>query len=141
MKVDAAVDLINTGLVYKPGWRFEASDHTNRFEGHVLVKCRYHAHNSNRDCAIRGYDEEIDTYAQFSFPVEGYGESEVVFRLLLSIIEIEIHEAREFLRRGESYESFFHPHRIDGMGRWSEHATTCAFAGMLKRDDVQFGVA
>lgn len=141
MKVESAVDLINNGVIYKPGWRFEATDHTNRFEGHVAVKCWYHARNSNRDCATRGYDEEIETYASFSFAVTNCSEHDVIFRLLLAIIEIEVHEAREFLRRSGSFESFFHPHRIAEMARWREHATPCAFGPMLNRDDVQFGVA
>ena len=141
MYVASAVDLINNGLIYKPGWKFEAESHEKRFEGHVLVKVSYHAHNSNRDCATRGYDEEIETYASFSFPVTECTEHDVIFRLLLSIIEIEIHEAREFLRDRVSFESYFHPHRIAEMSRWREHATGCAFAGMLQRDDVQFGIA
>jgi len=141
MRVDAAVDLINAGLCYKPGWTFKASDHTNRFEGHVLVEVWYHAHNSNRDCAQRGYDEEIDTYAKFSFAVVDASTHDVIFRLLLAIIEIEVHEAREFLRERGSFESFFHPHRIDGIARWNDHASACAFRKLLQRDDVQFGLA
>ena len=141
MKVEAAVRLINDGLIYKPRWRFEASDHEKRFQGHVLVKCWYWAFNSNMDKALEGYPEEIETYATFSFPVVDCDEEQVVFRMLLCLIEIEIHEAREFLRRAESCESFFHPHRIDGMGAWEVHATTCAFSRMLTRADVQFGLA
>lgn len=141
MYVASAIDLINKGLIYKPGWTFEASDHTNRFEGHVLVKVRYHAHNSNRDCATRGYDEQIETYASFTFSVVNCTEHDVIFQMLLAIIEIEIHEAREFLRDATSFESYFHPHRVAEMARWRAHATPCRFGPMLQRDDVQFGIA
>lgn len=129
MRVQSAIDLIG-GLVYKPGWEFIATDHTKRFEDSVHVRVRYVALNSNRDQAILGYPTEITTYAEFAFPVGDCDEAAVLRHMLDCIIEIEIHEAREFLRLPGSYEAPFHPHRVDGMKRWG-----------CQRGDVQFGLA
>lgn len=129
MRVESALKLIDK-LCYKPGWKFEATDHTNRFEGTVHVKIGYRAYNSNRDKALLGYPEEITTYATFAFPVVDCDENEIVRKMLDAIIAIEIHEAREFLRLTPTFEAPFHPHRLDGMDRWGCH-----------KEDLQFGLA
>jgi hypothetical protein len=129
MYVDSAIKLIST-MVYKPGWSFEATDHTNRFEGTVHVKVHYTALNSNRDQAELGYPETIETYAQFAFHVLECDEADICRHMLDAIVAIETHEAREFLRLLPTFESPFHPHRVDGMKRWGALET-----------DLQFGLA
>lgn len=117
MNVSSAVRLVNE-LVYKPGWSFSAEDHTNRFEGSIKVRIDYPAMNSNRDRAEHGYDEEIKTYASFALIVQDCDDITLYRKLLDRIIQIEIHEAREFLRVEPTFWAPFHPHRIDGMQRW-----------------------
>lgn len=145
MRVESALDLINS-LVYKPGWRISATDHTNRFEGAIKVKIEYPAYDSKRaDMKDGGELKEITTYASFAIIVEECDDVSLYFRVLLAIILIDVHEAREFLRVQPTYWAPFFPHRIDGMKRWRE---------MIKRNgediveamdevdgDLKFGIA
>lgn len=134
MMVTTAIQLINN-LVYKPEWKFTAEDHTNRFEGMVKVRIDYPARNSNRNTAPLFEDDIPITYAVFSIIVGDCNEIGLYKRLLDSILDIEAHEAREFLRVAPTYWSPFHPHRIDGMKRWAE------LTGQSIRFDTQFGIA
>lgn len=136
MNVQSALDLINNSLVYKPGWSFTATDHTNRFEGTITVRVDYPALNSNRDQAEAGYPEEITTYAVFPIVVSECADTaSLMYCLLEAIGKIEMHEAREFLRLQPTMWAPFHPHRVDGMKRWSERT------GEPLVSDLQFGIA
>lgn len=132
MLISDALNLINQGLVYKPGWSFLATDHTNRFEGTVMVRIDYVAQNSNRDQACLGYPETISTYATFPLVVADCTQDAVLRKIILAIVEIETHEAREFLRLRETWDAPFHPHRIAGMKGWH---------GRNMMPDLQFGIA
>lgn len=134
MEISSAVSLVNS-IVYKPGWTFEAEDHTNRFEGTVRVRIEYPARNSNREQAANGYTEEIVTYAVFPLVVSECNDESLYFKLLEAIVAIEKHEAREFLRVSPTLWAPFHPHRIDGMRRWHQ------FTGDPMVSDLQFGIA
>jgi hypothetical protein len=120
MRVDTAIRLINN-LIYKPGWSFTATDHTKRFENTINLHVEYPALNSDRDNAERGYADTVDPFARANFPIV-LGDSctdEVLYRRVIDIImEIELHEAREFLRVQPTYWAPFHPHNIEGMRRW-----------------------
>lgn len=135
MNVQSAVELINNSLVYKPGWTFAATDHTDRFEGTIVVRVDYPARNSNRDQAADGYEQEIMTYASFPLVVRDCTDEDLIFQLLSAITKIEVHEAREFLRLKPTMWAPFHPHNVDGMKRWSERT------GDRLVDDLQFGIA
>lgn len=135
MNVSSAVELINNSLVYKPGWAFTATDHTNRFEDTIVVRVDYPARNSNRDQAADGYQEEIQTYASFPLVVRDCTDEDLVFQVLQAIGRIEMHEAREFLRLKPTMWAPFHPHKVDGMTRWTERT------GDRLVDDLQFGIA
>ena len=135
MDVRSAVDLINNSLVYKPDWTFVATDHTSRFENTIVVRVTYPARNSNRDRAADGYLEEIETYASFPLVVRDCSDEDLVFQVLEAIGKIELHEAREFLRLKPTMWAPFHPHRVDGMRRWSEKT------GEPMAQDLQFGIA
>lgn len=130
MRVESAMELINSSLIYKPGWRISATDHTNRFEGTILVRIDYPARNSNRDQASDGYSEEINTYAIFPVTVEDCDDLSLMRHVLDKIIEIEAHEAREFLRVKPTNWAPFHPHRVGGMKAWG-----------TPEKDLLFGVA
>lgn len=135
MNVASAVELINNSLVYKPGWTFTATDHTNRFEDTIVVRVDYPALNSNRDQAADGYQQEIQTYASFPLVVRDCTDEDLFFQVLTAIGKIELHEAREFLRLKPTMWAPFHPHNVDGMKRWS------ARTGDRMVDDLQFGIA
>lgn len=135
MDVQQAIDLVNT-VLYKPQWQFVAEDHTNRFEGAINVTISYPAFdsgsNSVPDAWRSGYDARVLPLARASFPVI-VGDTDrdgVLRRLLTAILDIEEHEAREFLRIPMTGEAPFHPHRIDGMTRW----------GNINHD-LQFGLS
>ena len=110
-------------MIYKPGWTFEASDLTDRFEGTIALRVHYPARNYNRDQAP-DYPQEITPSAVFPLVV---GDCEDVHRLYRKvhgvIMRIEDHEAREALRHPDGlggWEAPFHPHRLDTMARWAE---------------------
>ncbi|GAA1895116.1 hypothetical protein [Streptantibioticus ferralitis] len=139
MEVGTAITLVN-GLIYKPGWTFTATDHTSRFEGTIKVRVEYPARNSNRDQAADGYPEEITTYAEFPLLVGDCPDDLRLYqRILAAIAQIEIHEAREFLRVPPTSWAPFHPHRIDGMKNWNTYGDTDPMVGLY--GDLQFGIA
>lgn len=139
MDVERAIDLINN-LVLQPGWKITAVDHTSRFQGGVHVRVDYHCPNSNRDKAKSGYPEMIDTYATFAFSVAQCDETEVYFNVLMRLIEIHVHETREFMRIGGTWEAPFHPHRIDEMKLWDRLAHGVTLKSGVD-SDLQFGLA
>lgn len=144
LTVDEVVRLINTELIFKPGWAFEASDHTRRFQDCVKVRIHYPARNSDREEARKGYPTEMNTYADYPLLFGDIDASDyqharyqVMARLLGAIASINSHEDREFLRiPGDDFDAPFHPHRFGEIARW-EHVTT-ALPGL---PDLQFGVA
>lgn len=120
MRVESAITLIGN-IVYKPGWRFEATDHTHRFENAISVRVTYPAHESNRDQAPDGYPLENEPYATFPIMVGDMDDAEL-YRAITHVIQlIDAHEMREFLRVGPTHWAPFHPHNADGIRRW--HAT------------------
>lgn len=146
MRVESAIALINN-LVYKPGWHFTATDHTKRFESTVLVRIDYPAVDSGRPNAMR--DEPYSSedilpaaYASFPIVVDQCDDEGLYLAMLQVILEIEMHEAREFLRVKPTYWAPFHPHQTDGMRKW--HRMTENFQIRLGNEslrlDLQFGV-
>lgn len=117
MEVQSAIRLIN-GLIYKPEWKITATDHTNRFESSVKVRIDYPAYSSDRDEAVSGYPTKIYTYSTFPLIVADCDDVDLYRQIITAIVEIETHEAREFLRVRRTWWAPFHPHRIDGMKRW-----------------------
>lgn len=129
METQSAIELISQ-LVYKPEWTFEAKDHCHRFEGAIALTITYPARESAREDAAEGYPHVNHPYATFPIQVHGMC-AEDLYRAILKIIgEIEMHEAREFLRVKPTYWAPFHPHQIDGMRRWGE-----------PEKDLNFGLA
>jgi hypothetical protein len=97
MTPDTAIALID-GLVYKPGWSFETTDHCHRYENSVLVRINYPAQRSERAEAADGYATTITTYAKFIILLDKLDDVGLYRRLLDHIACIDSHEAREFLR-------------------------------------------
>jgi hypothetical protein len=133
MLVNSAVELVNQ-LIFLPGWTITATDHSNRFEGTILVRVDYPARNSNRDQAPDGYPQEIRTYATFPLVVADCDDADVYGAIVEALAEIELHEIREFLRVSPTNWAPFHPHRVDGMRRWAKRT------GGDIRHDLKFGI-
>lgn len=139
MRVDTAIRLIGN-LIYKPGWTFTATDHTKRFESTIELLVEYPAINSDRDNAERGYTDLVAPVARAKFPIVLGSDctDEVLYRRIIDIImEIELHEAREFLRVLPTFWAPFHPHNVDGMKRWLR--TDGLDKSLMP--DLQFGVS
>jgi hypothetical protein len=117
METDTAIELISQ-LAYKPGWVFEASDHCHRFEGTIILKVSYPAHETAREKARDGYPDTNQPHATFPIQVHRLDATELYRAVLNVIAEIDSHEAREYLRVSPTYWAPFHPHNIDGMERW-----------------------
>lgn len=126
LEVTSAVALVNN-VIYKPGWKFEAEDHTSRFEGSVKVKINYPARKSERKDAEIGYPTEIATYASFIMVVADCDDTMIYRQLIDRVLQIEEHEAREFLRVMPTFWAPFHPHRVDGMKRWGKMEADLGF--------------
>ncbi|MBB4786020.1 hypothetical protein [Streptomyces rapamycinicus] len=135
METASAIELVED-VIYKPGWTFTARDHTKRFESTIVVRVNYPARNSNRDQAETGYPQEITTYAEFPLVVNDYTDEDLYAALLETIMSIEEHEAREFLRVQPTNWAPFHPHRATGMRRWAARSDKPDLM-----DDLQFGIA
>jgi hypothetical protein len=162
MNTDTAIALISQ-LVYKPGWEFIAEDNTSRFEGSVRLTVWYPCHNSDRKYAPAGYPatEPQDTVSGKGEPVAAgtptirpEGKAKAAFALMLSdvddvtelyhliactIMQIEEHEMREFLRTAPTYWAPFHPHHDDGIRRWA--AVTGQPFRHVQASDLSFGLA
>jgi hypothetical protein len=126
MTPDTAIALID-GLVYKPGWSFETTDHCHRYENSVLVRINYPAQRSERAEAADGYATTITTYAKFIILLDKLDDVGLYRRLLDHIACIDSHEAREFLRTRPTLWAPFHPHKTDGMERWGDVAADLVF--------------
>ncbi len=132
MFVETAQALV-ADLIYKPGWEFEAFDDRKRFEDSIIVKITYPAYDSSRESFDKEkgcYVKEIVTYAQFRMIVRDCDDVSLYRKIIEAIMEIELHEAREFLRVNETLWAPFHPHRVDGMKRWGDNM----------KGDLLFGV-
>lgn len=131
MRVESAIRLIEN-LTYRPGWKFEATDYTKRFEDSIMVKYTFPAYHTERELAEQGYPSHTDeSWAQFPMQVGNCNSDvELYRRALRHILKIESHEAREFLRVKPTYWAPFHPHRTDGMTAWGE-----------PDEDFRYGVA
>lgn len=136
MEISSAVALVNQ-LVYRPGWTIEAEDYSNRFEGSIMVKFTFPAFHTEREHAAKGYPSHTDSsWAKFPVIVSDCTtDDELYFKILQEIGRLEMHEAREFLRVQPTMWAPFHPHRVDGMKRWS------AKNGTPVGDDFRYGVA
>jgi hypothetical protein len=139
MQVSTAVELIHE-LIFFPGFEFKATDHTDRFEGTVKVRIEYDAWNTNRETLDDDhYTEKIKTYAEFPLMVEDIRSEAVLYRrLMVVLMRLYEHEAREALRVRGTLWSPFHPHKVGGMRRWRETDTDECLVDLMS--DFTFGV-
>lgn len=140
MHVHDAIRLINQGQVtYKPGWAFTARDHTKRMEDTIVLHVDYEALDTDLREAP-AYKKQIKTYAEFDIVVGDCDDETTLYaKVLQRIIEIELHETREFFAvGGVELLKPFHPHTIAGMKHWADMQAR----NVHDHDsDLQFGVA
>lgn len=115
MSVQRMCALIHS-MHYRPGWTFKAVDYTKRFEQGCQVTVTFPALNTNQDLAAVGYPVEFELEVNFVIRVcDCATDDDLYFEMWSIIMQIESHEAREFLRVGNDYRAPFHPHRLEGM--------------------------
>lgn len=137
MLISSAINLVQQ-LVFFPGWKFTATDHTNRFEGSILVRIDYTAQETGRENARQGYPETINTYATFPMIVVDCDDTMLYRKIANAITKIQIHELREALRVHPTCWAPFHPHNVDGMKRWLSTDDICNDDALM--GDMQFGI-
>lgn len=135
MEIASAIALVDT-IVYRPGWKFTARDHSKRFEGTICVRVDYVAQETAREQAAKGYPVDNTPYAEFPIIVRDLDTNGLYGEIMKMILEIESHEAREYFRVAPTFWAPFHPHRIDGMKQWAEQEAT-----VNVRPDLQFGLS
>lgn len=139
MDVQTGIDLIDQ-ISYKPGWEFEASDYTAKFEGTIKVRITYPAYDSAREYSDPENLKQIRTYGEFALMVGDIIEPNQLYRRVLdALTKIELHEMREFLRTKGGMFAPFHPHTVRGMRNWHEYVAPDLLADLAV--DYQFGVA
>ena len=118
---DQVVAYINDEVTYKPGWTITATPVDT--DG-VRVAVHFVAVDSNREMAKRGYPKDglaVPTPENtFHLADPLVNEAGILTVLMTFLVDIEIHEAREFLRvKTDDYAAPFHPHHWSGHARWN----------------------
>lgn len=125
MLPETAIELVSQ-IVYRPGWTFEASDYTNRFEAAICVKVTYPAPETARS-NWPAYEKRIVARASFPLQVANCDTTDLYRKIMDMLIVIEVHEAREIFRIQPTGWAPFHPHKLDGMERWGQPHADLAF--------------
>ena len=123
MQVQSAIDYVNgESFVYKPGWTFFAQSYEYRMQGAILLTITFDALSTDRQDAKNGYNVILEPLVTtfVVHVIDCKSDDDLLFQILTKIIDLETHEAREFLRKRPTYSAPFHPHRHDCMIRWAE---------------------
>lgn len=121
MEVQSAVDIVNTQMIYVPGWEFTAEPFTDRFEAAMQVRVNYPVIRTDREVMRAG--EVVPFTATAAFPIVcDFNDMVGLARCIIDnvLVPIHLHEAREGLRFLPTFWAPFHPHRVDGMNRWGD---------------------
>lgn len=141
MDVSRAIELINATR-YKPEWRWEVKPHTQRFRDTVLVTMFYNVRDTDYTAAPE-YNHWIEVFSSWPIMVGELNEDQLYAELFRIIMQIELHESREFFSvrtsDGDYSRKPYHPHRADGMTGYA-NATDQAAIDVIK-SDLGFGVA
>ncbi len=123
MQVQSALDYVNgESFVYKPGYVFLAQSYEYRLQGAILLTITFDALSTDRSDAKNGYNVMLEPLVTtFVIMVKDCkSDDDLLFQILRCLIDLETHEAREFLRKRPTYSAPFHPHRHDCMVRYAE---------------------
>lgn len=120
MEAQRVADLINQEVSFRPGWEFRA-DVMAEGVPFVIVRALVETVNSDRDQALRGYPEEILLAPEVIINADDYMIPDDLYAVMMQwVIDLEIHECREFFRVGPDKDAPFHPHRPEGQRAWDE---------------------
>lgn len=137
MQVETAITLINESIYTVPGVEMKAEDYRHRFEDAICLSVNLtEARRSERELAPH-YPETVPGGARSKYVIQ-VGSiddvAELVGRVLDSLLDTYSHELREFTRVRPTNWAPFHPHKEDGIKRWSarvKHST---------ERDLKFGI-
>ncbi|MFC4463983.1 hypothetical protein ACFPH6_05295 [Streptomyces xiangluensis] len=119
MEAQQAADLINQ-ISFRPGWEIRADV---MVEGvpYVIVQALVETVNSDREQALKGYPERILLAPAAIIDADEYVIADDLYAAMMQwIIDVEIHECREFFRVGPDKDAPFHPHRSEGQSAWEK---------------------
>lgn len=103
-------------LHFMPSWQFEALD---TYGDTIFVRATWETFNSNQGLAVRGYPQAVTLVRELMVHPEDYATADDLYAALITwLIEIQIHETREFFRAGNDFRAPFHPHRPEGERAW-----------------------
>lgn len=111
-----AVKIINN-LRFMPGWTFHAEDPGGDT---IFAVALIDTVNSDHDQAVQNYPQKITLERAIMVHPEDYKSADDLAAALVTwILEVLIHETREFLRLGsDDLRAPFHPHRREGEIKW-----------------------
>lgn len=137
------IEWVNTDLAYKPGWTVRAVRATTKEYG-LTISATFEAPNSNRDLARQGYPitETVTPIPSLTieWPEDGAEYHAAIELVFMFLVDIEIHEAREFFRvRSDDMAAPYHPHRWAGHARFQnmDAGWPTSFSDPLGDMDIQ----
>lgn len=117
MDKTSAINAIRS-LHFMPTWNFDAYD---MFNGTLMAVATWETVNSDREQAAKGYPETVNLERMAMVQPENFDTAEELHAAMFTwLLEIQIHESREFFRVGEGFRAPFHPHRPEGDRNWSQ---------------------
>lgn len=114
MDVQHAIDLINTGLEWFPGWDFYAYTDTWA-PGSVIINIRYPSFETSPGAS---YHQPGTFTAGEVISVAFLNDDGLIYQLVKTVQKIMGHEWREALRYKADQMAPLHPHRYDGNRKW-----------------------
>jgi hypothetical protein len=121
-----AVAMIND-VSYRPEWKISARAATayERMgnDDLVVVSFLIDTVNTDRECAREGFPERRTLNPENIVDVSPLNDAADVHAVLMAmILELELHETREFFRvKSDDFNAPYHPHRLSGDQAWSEY--------------------
>jgi metal-sulfur cluster biosynthetic enzyme len=106
---------------FMPTWEFDSMTMDADL---VMVRAVWDTVNSDQDQARLGYPQGVSLERALMVHPQDYAtENDLHAALITWLIEIMIHESREFFRVGDEMAAPFHPHRYEGESLWSQYVT------------------
>jgi len=127
MRAARCAELIND-VAYRPEWTIKArpanfTDGPDAGPSSVVVSFLIKTVNTARECAREGYAERLTLNPKNildASPLDSVSDVHAV--IMAMIMELELHEAREFFRvKSDDFNAPYHPHRESGYEAWSEY--------------------
>lgn len=103
---------------FMPSWEFIGHDFGP--EG-VGIEVTWNTVNSDHDKAVQGYPQKVTLVRRLLVKPDDYRTREEFYgTLIMWLIDLQIHETREFFRTGWNMDAPFHPHRSEGEKSWED---------------------